>query len=326
VIVVTGATGFIGSNIVADLNSVGRSDIILVDDFGTQGKWKNVAKRRFEDVVFPSELTTLLATLPRADVVYHMGANSSTTAVDGDGVFLNNYRTSKHWWEWCSRTRTPLIYASSAATYGDGALGFKDDQSLDALDRLRPLNLYGWSKHAFDKWAAARSEAGNAPPQWCGLKFFNVYGPNENHKGDMRSLVAKNTALVAAGQTINLFKSYRDDFEDGHQLRDFIYVKDCTRVMLWLASQPQISGILNLGTGQARSFVDLVRSVGSALSQPVKIEFTEMPPSIRANYQYYTRADMGKLTALGYAEPFHTLEEGVADYVRQYLVRPDIYR
>ena len=325
-IIVTGGTGFIGSKIVADLNSIGRSDVIVVDDLGTQAKWKNIAKRRFQDVIFPSELDNLLGKLPGADVVYHLGANSSTTAVDGDEILISNFRASKNLWEWCSRTRTPLIYASSAATYGDGALGFKDDQSLPALDALRPLNLYGWSKHAFDKWAVEQAQAGNAPPQWCGLKFFNVYGPNENHKADMRSLVCKNTSLVAAGQTIKLFKSHREDYADGQQLRDFIYVKDCTRVMLWLAAQPRVSGIFNLGTGQARSFVDLVQSIGAALSKPVSIEFIDMPHSIRANYQYFTQAQMNKLLQTGYDAPFHTLEAGVADYVRQYLMQADIYR
>ena len=226
--IVTGATGFIGSNILADLNAQGRSDIVLVDELGCHDKWKNIAKRRYHDLVPPAELNSLLSGLPGADVVYHMGANSSTTAVDGDEMWLNNFRTSKTLWEWCVRTRTPLIYASSAATYGDGARGFEDDQSRAALDALRPLNLYGWSKHAFDKWAVEHSEAGSAPPQWCGLKFFNVYGPNENHKGDMRSLVAKNTAHIAAGLTIPLFKSYRAEYADGQQLRDFVYVKDCT--------------------------------------------------------------------------------------------------
>lgn len=325
-IIVTGATGFIGSNIVADLNEAGRSDIILVDDIGSHGKWKNIAKRRFQDVVLPAELDTLLEKLPGGDVVYHMGANSSTTATDGDAILLGNFRTSKHLWEWCARTRTPLIYASSAATYGDGARGFVDDSAVDALDGLRPLNLYGWSKHAFDKWAVAQSAAGSAPPQWCGLKFFNVYGPNENHKGDMRSLVAKNTAAVAAGQTIQLFKSHREDFADGQQLRDFVYVKDCTRVMQWLVGKPKISGIFNLGTGRARSFVDLINAVGTALNKPVNIEFIDMPEAIRTNYQYFTQADMQKLRGCGYAESFYSLEDGVADYVRQYLRQPDIYR
>jgi ADP-L-glycero-D-manno-heptose 6-epimerase len=326
VIIVTGATGFIGSNIVADLNAAGRSDIVLIDNLGTQDKWKNIAKRRFQDVVLPPEMETYLRTLAGAEAVYHMGANSSTTAVDGDEILVNNFRTSKSLWEWCARTRTPYIYASSAATYGDGAQGFKDDQSLEALSALRPLNLYGWSKHSFDKWAVEQSAVGNAPPQWCGLKFFNVYGPNENHKGDMRSLVCKNTAIIAAGRPINLFKSYKAEYADGEQLRDFVYVRDCTRVMLWLASQPQINGIFNLGTGQARSFVALARAIGTALGQPLEIEFVEMPESIRANYQYFTQADMGKLTAAGYQQPFHTLEEGVADYVREYLVQADIYR
>jgi ADP-L-glycero-D-manno-heptose 6-epimerase len=219
-----------------------------------------------------------------------------------------------------------LIYASSASTYGDGSQGFKDDQSLDALDALRPLNLYGWSKHAFDKWAVAQNLAGIAPPQWCGLKFFNVYGPNENHKGDMSSLVCKCTPLVAAGRTINLFKSYRADYADGQQLRDFVYVKDCTRVMLWLATQPKVSGILNLGTGKSRSFVDLVQAIGKALNKPVNIEFVDMPESIRTNYQYFTRAETQKLLQTGYDLPMHSLEAGVADYVQQYLVRADIYR
>jgi len=205
-------------------------------------------------------------------------------------------------------------------------LGFEDDQSLSALDALRPLNLYGWSKHAFDKWAVAQSGAGNAPPQWCGLKFFNVYGPNEAHKGDMRSLVSKNTAAVVEGRRIPLFKSHREGYADGEQLRDFVYVKDCTRVMLWLASKPAVSGVFNLGTGTARSFVDLVNAIGKAVDKRVSIDFVDMPESIRANYQYFTRADMRKLAAAGYPAPFHSLEEGVADYVLNFLVQTDIYR
>lgn len=325
-IIVTGATGFIGSNIVADLNAMGRSDIILVDDLGGNAKWKNIAKRRFQDLVLPGELESLLSKLAGGDVVYHMGANSSTTVTDGDAILISNFRTSKILWEWCARTRTPFIYASSAATYGDGACGFTDDQSPEALDALRPLNLYGWSKHAFDKWVIGQSAAGNAPPQWCGLKFFNVYGPNETHKGDMRSLVSKNTPTVTSGGTLKLFKSHRPDFADGQQLRDFVYVKDCTRVMHWLVGQPKLSGLFNLGTGKARSFVDLVRAIGTAIDEPVNIEFVDMPESIRANYQYFTEANMTKLREAGYSESFHSLEEGVADYVQNYLMQPDPYR
>ncbi len=325
-IILTGATGFIGSNLLADLNAMGREDVILVDTLGTESKWRNIAKRRFEDIVFPTELEALLARLPGADVVYHLGANSSTTLVDGDAALMSNFRPSMALWQWCAKTRTPLIYASSAATYGGGELGFIDDESPAALDALRPLNLYGWSKHAFDKWAVTQAHSGNAPPQWCGLKFFNVYGPNENHKCDMKSLVCKNTSLVAKGETIKLFKSYKPEFADGRQARDFVYVKDCTRVMLWLSGRPGANGLFNLGTGQARTFLDLIAAVGGALRLPVKTAFIDMPSELRANYQYFTEANMGKLRAAGYDAPFSSLEAGVADYVQQYLTKPDIYR
>lgn len=324
-IIVTGATGFIGSNMVAELNSAGIDDIILVDDLGSGSKWKNIAKRRFSDIVRPSDLDALLPKLARADAVYHLGANSSTTSTDGDAVLRSNFQASKLWWQWCAATGTPLIYASSAATYGDGASGFDDDERREALDGLRPLNLYGWSKHAFDKWVAAQRPE-SAPPHWCGLKFFNVYGPNEYHKGDMRSLVCKNTAAVAGQQPVKLFKSYREEFADGQQLRDFVYVKDCSRVMLWLAGRPEINGLFNLGSGISRSFIDLMHAIGGALGVPVNIQFVDMPESIRASYQYFTQANMAKLTNCGYSGGFHSLEAGVADYVRQYLICPDTYR
>lgn len=325
-IIVTGATGFIGSNIVADLNARGRTDLLLVDDLGSQGKWKNIAKRRFLDLVDYRKIDALLPTLSKADAVFHMGANSSTTSLDGDEILEVNLHCSMNWWQWCTRTATPLIYASSAATYGNGERGFNDDDSQEALDQLAPLNLYGWSKHAFDKWAVERANQGDAPPQWAGLKFFNVYGPNEYHKGDMRSLVAKNTELIARGETIRLFKSHKAGYADGEQLRDFVYVKDCVAVMMWLLDNRQVSGVFNLGTGKARSFVDLMQAIGSALDKPVSIEFADMPESIRPNYQYFTEAQMAKLRAAGFDAPFHSLEQGVADYVRQYLTRSDIHR
>lgn len=325
-IIVTGATGFIGSNLVADLNEEGRTDIVLVDVLETGVKWKNIAKRRFLDIVFPGEFDAFLDGLPSAEMVFHMGANSSTTAVDGDAVLQSNLRPSMKLWNWCARTRTPLIYASSAATYGDGAAGFDDDQSIASLDRLRPLNLYGWSKHAFDKWAAEQSTKGFAPPLWAGLKFFNVYGPNEAHKGDMKSLVAKNAPAIAEGKCISLFKSHREGYKDGEQLRDFVYVKDCTAVMLWLAEKPAIGGLFNLGTGQARSFRDLMLAAGAALGRPVNIDYVDMPDAIRPNYQYFTQANMRKLRDAGYAAPFRSLEDGVADYIQNYLTRPDPFR
>jgi ADP-L-glycero-D-manno-heptose 6-epimerase len=325
-IIVTGATGFIGSNIVADLNARGRTDLLLVDDLGTQGKWKNIAKRRFLDLVDYRQLDTLLPSLGKADAVFHMGANSSTTSTDGDEILRVNLHATMAWWKWCTQTSTPFIYASSAATYGDGQRGFDDDQAPDALDKLAPLNLYGWSKHQFDKWAVERAAEGKAPPQWAGLKFFNVYGPNEYHKGDMRSLVAKNTELIARGETIRLFKSYKEGFADGQQLRDFVYVKDCVAVMLWLMDNPKVSGLFNLGTGKARSFVDLMQAIGAALDKPVKIEFVEMPESIRPNYQYFTEANMANLKSASYAKPFSSLEEGVKDYVITHLISSDKYR
>lgn len=325
-IIVTGATGFIGSNIVADLNARGRTDVLLVDDLGSKGKWKNVAKRRFIDLVDYRHLDTLLASLQPAEAVFHMGANSSTTSTDGDDILQVNLRASMAWWKWCCATRTPLIYASSAATYGDGSQGFEDDQDPAALDRLAPLNLYGWSKHQFDKWAIERAAEGLAPPQWAGLKFFNVYGPNEYHKEEMRSLVAKNTHRIAQGETIELFKSYKAGFADGQQMRDFVYVKDCTAVMLWLLDHPQVSGLFNLGSGQARSFSDLMHAIGAAMGQSVAIQFIDMPESIRPNYQYYTEARMEKLRAAGFDRPLHGLEAGVKDYVSNYLMSSDIYR
>ncbi len=325
-IFVTGGTGFIGSNIVAALNGRGASDIVIIDWLGHESKWKNIAKCRFYDIVTPEKVDGFLETAPRAEAVFHMGAISSTTASDGDEILRTNFQLSAKLWNWCSRQRTPLIYASSAATYGDGSNGFDDDESAAALDRLRPLNLYGWSKHAFDRWALERAAEGLAPPQWAGLKFFNVYGPNESHKGDMQSLVAKNTAAIAAGETISLFKSHRDDYNDGQQLRDFVYVADCVAVMMWLLDHPQVSGVFNLGTGKARSFLDLTLAIGTALNRNVDVKYVDMPLSIRDRYQYFTQAKMSKLQQAGCDVPFHTLEAGVADYVLSYLTKPDPYR
>lgn len=325
-IIVTGATGFIGSNIVADLNARGRTDLLLVDDLGTEGKWKNIAKRRFLDIVDYRDFERVVSDTSSVDAVFHMGANSSTTSIDGDEIIKVNFHSTKTWWQWCTKRSVPFIYASSAATYGDGHTGFEDDQSLAALDKLSPLNLYGWSKHQFDKWAVERAAEGHAPPQWAGLKFFNVYGPNEYHKGDMKSLVAKNTDLIAQGETIRLFKSHKEGYQDGGQLRDFVYVKDCCAVMMWLLENRSVSGVFNLGTGQERSFLDLMKAIGSAVGKPVNVEYVDMPERIRPNYQYFTRAEMGKLKAAGYTAPFHTLESGVLDYVQNHLRASDPYR
>jgi ADP-L-glycero-D-manno-heptose 6-epimerase len=326
-IIITGATGFIGSNIAADLNERGRSDLLFVDDLGSTGKWKNIAKRRFIDLLDYRDLDALLRRLPtKADMVFHMGANSSTTSIDGDEILRTNLYASMFWWNWCTRTGTPLIYASSAATYGDGSQNFNDDQNLQELEKLAPLNLYAWSKHQFDKWAVERAIEGNCPPQWVGMKFFNVYGPNEYHKGDMRSLVAKNADLIALGKTIKLFKSHKDGYADGAQLRDFVYVKDCTAAMLWIIENSKSSGLFNMGSGKARSFVDLMHAIGSAMNRKVEIDFVDMPESIRLNYQYFTESNIEKLNSIGALGQPRSIEDGVFDYVNLYLSKVDRFR
>jgi ADP-L-glycero-D-manno-heptose 6-epimerase len=328
-LVITGGAGFIGSALAARLNEEGRADLVIVDRFGTGDKWRNIAKRDFFEIVPIEGLFAWLERFgDRVEAVFHLGANSSTFATDADEMIASNLNYTIALWRWCAAAKRPLIYASSAATYGDGSFGFDDAGGLEALKRLRPLNLYGWSKHAFDLWALREAAAGHAPPRWIGLKFFNVFGPNEYHKGDMMSLVAKNYGRIAAGETIRLFKSHRPDYRDGEQLRDFVYVKDCTAAMLWLwrqVRQDNSSGIYNLGTGQARSFLDLINAVGAACGVPAKIEYIDMPEAIRPNYQYFTQAGMTRLRQAGYNAPFTPLEDAVADCVTLHLGAPDPY-
>lgn len=324
-IIVTGGAGFIGSNLIADLNAAGRSDIILIDYLEDGVKWRNIAKRRFQDIVFPDEAEAFLARVGKVDAIFHLGANSATTARDGDAIVRTNLRPSMMYWNWCTEKRVPFVYASSAATYGDGHLGFRDEEELDFLDRLTPLSLYGWSKHAFDKWAIEQSAQTHRPPMWAGLKFFNVYGPHEDHKNDMRSLCAKMFRHIAAGDRISLFRSHREGFGDGDQLRDFIYVKDCTSVMLWLW-QRGISGLFNLGTGHARSFKDLMLATGAAMEKDVEIDYVDMPFSIRDQYQYFTQADMSKLRQAGYDKPFYSIESGLRDWLGRFPNEQDLYR
>lgn len=325
-ILVTGGAGFIGSNICADLEAAGHGDLVVADTLGHDGKWRNIAKRNLRDVITPDEIEPWLAGRRSIAAVIHMGANSSTTATDGDAVLRSNFRSSVQLWDWCAATRTPFLYASSAATYGDGALGFADDASPEALARLRPMNLYGWSKLLFDRWAVDRATAGHAPPQWVGLRFFNVFGPHEAHKGDMRSLVAKTARRIADGERITLFRSHRSEVPHGEQKRDFVYVKDCCAVVAWLLDHGSTSGLFNLGTGRARSFRDLMLAVGSAAGVEVGIDYADMPDAIRSQYQYFTEAPMAKLRGAGFARDFTPLETAVADYVRGYLLAPDGYR
>ena len=256
-----------------------------------------------------------------------MGAISSTTETDVDLIVERNFRLSQRLWQWCAGAQRPFIYASSAATYGDGATGFEDEFTREALAKLRPLNAYGWSKHQFDRLVARLlADGAKAPPQWAGLKFFNVYGPNEYHKSSMRSVVAANFATVAGGAPLRLFKSYRADYPDGGQSRDFVHVQDCVDVVLWLLANAGVSGLFNLGTGQARSWLDLGHAMFAALQRPPAIEFIDMPETLRPKYQYFTEARMARLRAAGYGRPFTALEAGIADYVGKYLATEDAYR
>ncbi|HET8611726.1 MAG TPA: ADP-glyceromanno-heptose 6-epimerase [Sphingomonas sp.] len=327
-IVVTGGAGFIGSNLVADLEARGQGPIAVVDWFGEDERWRNLANRRIAHFVRPEAIDPFLAAhAGEIRAIVHMGAISATTERDVDRLVELNINYSVRLWDWCAEHGAPFLYASSAATYGGIESGFTDDESVAALSALRPLNAYGWSKKATDIIFAERLAAGQpAPPQWAGLKFFNVYGPNEYHKGDMMSVACKLYGQVMAGEKVRLFKSYRDGIADGEQRRDFVYVKDCTRAMLWLLDHPDVSGIFNLGAGQARSFLDIAKALGRVVNRPVEVEFIEMPEAIRDRYQYFTEAEMGKLRAAGMDAPFASLEEGVADYVTAHLAREDRYR
>ena len=325
-LLVTGGAGFIGSNVVAALNDAGHADVAVCDVLGHGGKWRNLAKRQLSDVVPPSELMQWLDGR-KLDGIVHLGAISETTATDGDLVIETNFRLSMRLLDWCTSNAVPFIYASSAATYGDGHQGFDDDFSLPALKQLRPMNLYGWSKHLFDMAVAARIAKGEAmPPHWAGLKFFNVFGPNEYHKGAMMSVLTRRFDDIRAGKTIQLFKSHREGIADGDQRRDFIYIDDVVRVIMWLLAMPSVNGIFNVGTGVARSFRDLMHAAYAALGTTPNIEYIDMPAQIRDSYQYFTQAEGDRLRRAGYNGGFTALEDSVAVYVKDFLDRPDRYR
>ncbi|MEJ7737064.1 MAG: ADP-glyceromanno-heptose 6-epimerase [Chitinophagaceae bacterium] len=320
-IVVTGAAGFIGSCLVSYLNQLGYHQLILVDEFSRADKNPNLEDKRFiiqvEREVF---FSWFYKHRPPVGYVFHLGAKTDTTEFNYAVHQHLNVDYSQDIWQLCATLQIPLIYASSAATYGSGESGYKDDHELAYT--LRPLNPYGISKNEFDKWALQQKDS---PPFWAGLKFFNVYGPNEYHKGRMASVVFHSFNQIRSAGTVKLFKSHRPDYKDGEQLRDFVYVKDVLNVCYWLMVNQPASGIYNLGTGKARSFKDLVRSAYAGLDAKPDIQYIDMPEDIREKYQYFTEADMNKLRHAGYDDAFYSLENGVEDYVRNYLSQNRYY-
>lgn len=323
-ILLTGGAGFIGSCLHAALAERGHA-VAIVDWLGQDGKWRNLGKHPPARVVPPAGLDAFLASGPPIEMVIHLGAISATTATDADETWETNVELSWRLWEWCAARQVRFVYASSAATYGDGAAGFDDD--VARLDALRPLNLYGWTKHAFDlRVQHALATGAPKPPQWAGLKFFNVYGPNEYHKGRMISVVKVKWDEVRAGGAARLFRSDRPDLADGAQARDFIWVGDVVDVILWLLDTPGVEGLFNLGTGQARTYLDLAHAVCDAAGVPRRVEFMDMPAALHGQYQSFTQARMDRLRGAGYPGQWTPLEEGVRRYVQEFLQTPDAYR
>lgn len=327
-ILVTGGAGFIGSNIVAGLVShMPQHRIVVCDQFHDGDKWRNTCTYTPDEIISSADLFYWLQNNEQElETIIHMGALASTTERNADVLLEVNVKLPKILRAYCIANNKRFIYASSGATYGDGTNGFNDDISLDYMQSLRPLNANAWSKHMFDMLIAKSLARGEPqPPQWVGLKFFNIFGPNEYHKLDQQSVLLRIFPHAEAGRPVHLFKSYNHDYKDGGQLRDFMYVKDVTRIVLWLLQNPEVSGLFNIGTGQPRSFEDLARGLFQTLGKEPRIHYDDMPEELRNNYQYYTCANMVRLRAAGYVEPFYTLEEGIADFVQHYLLRTHPY-
>lgn len=324
--IVTGGAGFIGSAMVWKLNTMGIENILVVDNLASTEKWKNLVNRRYTEYLHRRDFMQLIENSNNLDLfgekieaVIHMGACSATTELNADFLFANNLEYSKALCRFALLRRARFINASSASTYGDGSLGFDDD--ILALDDLRPLNIYGYSKHLFDLWARRNGFFNKI----TSLKFFNVYGPNEQHKNDMRSVVNKAFYQICETKTMRLFKSDRQDYPDGGQMRDFVYVKDCVDIIYWLLENPDVNGLFNVGTGTARTWNDLAASVFRAAGIAQNIEYIDMPGQLKGKYQYFTEARMERLRRAGYDKPMSTLEQGVADYVQNYLQSNDVY-
>lgn len=316
-IIVTGGAGFIGSAFVWRLNQAGISDVLIVDDLNTSEKWRNLLPLKYTRYIHKNDFLALLESggIGEIEAIVHMGAQSSTTEQDMDYLMVNNVGYTQRLARYCLKKGIRFVYASSAATYGEGEHGFGDDHA--GIEPLQPINRYGYSKQLLDLWALREGVL----DQMVGVKFFNVYGPNEAHKGDMKSLVCKAYSQILETGTLKLFKSYREEFSDGGQMRDFVYVKDCVDVLYWLLQNTQVNGIFNVGTGTPQTWNDLADAVFRAMGRETNITYIEMPEAIRDQYQYYTEADISKLQAAGYSQGFMDAYEGAQDYVGRYLTR-----
>ncbi len=329
-IVITGGAGMIGSIIAWHLNTVlERDDIVIVDRINHPDQWQNLCHRRYANYLDKDELFDWLSDsiktrARKIDAVIHMGAISDTTERDFNKLLQDNVRYSQQLWSWCAENKVPFLYASSAATYGGGECGYNDDEGQ--IDEFRPLNAYGYSKQFFDQWALKQvKDKLPSPPQWCGFKFFNVYGPNEYHKERMASVALQSFKQFTEHGTVKLFKSHVQGYEDGMQLRDFVYVKDAAAAVAYFLANPSKSGIFNIGTGKASAFKDLATTVMTSMGHKPSITYIDMPQDLHGKYQYFTEANTDNLLKAGYTQPFHTLEEGVRDYVQNYLMQPDPY-
>ena len=327
-IVITGGAGFIGSNLAAALEQHSNEEIVVCDYASTDEKWRNISKRKIRDLITPDNFLDWISTnISSVSTVFHLGAISSTVERNVDLIVANNYRLSCNLWEICTQHNVKLIYASSAAVYGDGSSGFNDDFTLKSMSKLKPLNPYGWSKFLFDrKVAHYLSNYTETPKKWAGLRFFNVYGPNEYHKGNQRSVVPQFWEQIKKTGQARLFKSLNPKYLDGNQMRDFIHVEDCISIMIWLYDETNISGLFNVGTGHARTFEDLAKSIFKSLEIEPNIKYVDMPKNILSQYQYHTEARTERLRAAGYNNPFISLEDGIHSYVQDYLESKDPFR
>ncbi len=319
-LVITGAAGFIGSNLIAGLNQTGDQPIAAVDIIDSDLKAANVADFQHATWIEPNDiLEHLVRVAGQVTAVVHLGAETSTTATDREHVFAVNVSLSQDLWRWSAKNDVPFVYASSASVYGDGSQGFQSILSTEAMNGLAPLNLYGESKLAFDQFVAGAIEAGDkTPPQWAGLRFFNVYGSRERHKGTQASVVTQMYPVAARGEPYALFRSHKEGIADGKQKRDFVFVDDCCRVITWLLANPHVSGLFNVGTGRARTFLDLANAVYAAAEQPFAVTWRDTPPHLQTHYQYFTEADLTPLRDAGYTNAFTSLEEGVTITVDRY--------